>query len=194
MNSVRGSRADVLAQEEVDALIAMMKRFAESRPISLPPGIDDTRELIGADPKERFLLDIWRGTIRLSKYRYQTRARQIIVLVRLCIDGAPHTNPDGARLEGSHLHLYREGYDDKWAQPLDASMFPNPIDIWRTFEDFCNYCNIRRATILSGWVCMIKEECRQLVDAYVEWLRRGISAESVGEACELTDPLPGSAQ
>jgi hypothetical protein len=36
---------------------------------------------------------------------------------------------------------------------------------------------------------MISEECRQLVDAYVEWLRRGISAESVGEACELTTPF-----
>ena len=36
---------------------------------------------------------------------------------------------------------------------------------------------------------MNREECRQLVDAYVEWLRRGISAESVGEACELTTPF-----
>jgi Domain of unknown function DUF1828/Domain of unknown function DUF1829 len=36
---------------------------------------------------------------------------------------------------------------------------------------------------------MNREECRQLVDAYVEWLRRGISAEVVGEACELTTPF-----
>ena len=36
---------------------------------------------------------------------------------------------------------------------------------------------------------MISEECRQLVDAYVEWLRRGVSAESVGDACELTTPF-----
>jgi Domain of unknown function DUF1828/Domain of unknown function DUF1829 len=36
---------------------------------------------------------------------------------------------------------------------------------------------------------MTREECRQLVDAYVEWLRRGISAEAVGEACELTTPF-----
>lgn len=36
---------------------------------------------------------------------------------------------------------------------------------------------------------MIRGECRQLVDAYVDWLRRGISAESVGEACELTTPF-----
>jgi hypothetical protein len=36
---------------------------------------------------------------------------------------------------------------------------------------------------------MTREECRQLVDAYVEWLRRGLSAEAVGEACELTTPF-----
>lgn len=36
---------------------------------------------------------------------------------------------------------------------------------------------------------MTKEECRQLVDAYVVWLRRGISVESVGDACELTTPF-----
>jgi hypothetical protein len=36
---------------------------------------------------------------------------------------------------------------------------------------------------------MTQEECRQLVNAYVDWLRRGLSAESVGEACELTTPF-----
>jgi hypothetical protein len=36
---------------------------------------------------------------------------------------------------------------------------------------------------------MTKEECRQLVDSYVDWLRRGISAERVGNACELTTPF-----
>lgn len=36
---------------------------------------------------------------------------------------------------------------------------------------------------------MTRDECSQLVDAYVEWLRRGISAGSVGEACELTTPF-----
>lgn len=36
---------------------------------------------------------------------------------------------------------------------------------------------------------MTREECRQLVDSYVDWLRREISAESVGNACELTTPF-----
>jgi hypothetical protein len=133
----------MLTQTEADALTAMVKTFTDTAAISIPPGIDETRALIGADPKERFLLDIWRGTLRLSKFRYQTRGRQVIVLVRLCIDGAPHTNPDGIRLTGSHLHLYREGYDDKWAQPLDGTRFPDVTNIARAFQDFCAYCNIQ---------------------------------------------------
>jgi hypothetical protein len=133
----------MLTQSDADALIAMAKTFVVASAIFVPPGIDDTRELIGADPKERFLIDIWRSTFRLSKLRFQNRARQVVVLVRLDIDGARHTNPDGTRLSGTHLHLYREGYDDKWAQPLDPGRFPDTGDIQRAFEDFCGYCNVQ---------------------------------------------------
>lgn len=36
---------------------------------------------------------------------------------------------------------------------------------------------------------MTREECKQLVDAYVEWLRRGLSVEGLDGACELTTPF-----
>jgi uncharacterized protein DUF1828/uncharacterized protein DUF1829 len=36
---------------------------------------------------------------------------------------------------------------------------------------------------------MTKQECRQFVEAYVEWLRQGFSAETIGEVCELTTPF-----
>jgi hypothetical protein len=83
----------------------MRKSFAEMGAISLAPGVDSTHELVGQDEQERFLLDLWRGTFQLSKLRFQERARKVIVLVRLDIDGSPHTNPDGTRLIGTHLHL-----------------------------------------------------------------------------------------
>ncbi len=132
----------MLTQSEADALIAMRKSFASPIMISLPPGADQTHELIDTDERERFLLDLWRGTIRFSKLKFQTRARRVVVLVRLDIDGAPHTNPDGMGLGGTLLHLYREGYEDRWAYPLDSNRFSDPANIQQTFEDFCNYCNI----------------------------------------------------
>lgn len=132
----------MLTQAEADALIAMRKSFAEMGAISLAPGVDSTHELVGQDEQERFLLDLWRGTFRLSKLRFQERARKVIVLVRLDIDGSPHTNPDGTRLIGTHLHLYREGYEDKWAAPIDRALFTKPTDPSLTLREFCGYCNI----------------------------------------------------
>ncbi len=132
----------MLTQTEADTLIAMRKSFLHPRTISLPRGTDETHDLIGEDKRELCLLDLWRGTIRLSKFRYQTRGRKVIVLVRLDIDGAPHTNPDGTKIGRLHLHLYREGYEDKWAFPLESSEFREPSDMGRSFEDFCRYSNI----------------------------------------------------
>src|SRR5205085_5602469 len=94
------------------------------------------------DGKEHFLLDFWRGTIRISKFKYQTRARQTTVLARLDIDGSPHTNPDGQVMAGSHLHLYREGFEDKWAFPVPGG-FTDPSDSQQTLLDFCGFCNIQ---------------------------------------------------
>src|SRR5574340_80017 len=105
----------MLTQTEADTLIAMRKIFVNPLIVSIPPSSDQTHELIGDDKREPFLLDLWRGTIRLSKLKLQTRGRKVIVLVRLDVDGAPHTNPDGTKLSGTHLHIYRESYEDRWA-------------------------------------------------------------------------------
>ncbi len=132
----------MLTQLEANILITMRKTFINRGTILIPPGIDETHELIGDDKREQFLFDLWRGTLRLSKLKFQTRGHKVIVLVRLDIDGAPHTNPDGTELNGSHLHLYQEGYEDKWAVPLSHDDFRSTSNIRQTFEDFCRYCNI----------------------------------------------------
>ncbi len=140
----------MLTQSEADALIAMRKFFIRPVTISVLPGTDQTHELLGEDKHERFLLDLWRGTLKLSKIKYQTRGRKVIVLVRLDIDGAPHTNPNGTKLGGTHIHLYREGYEDKWAHPIDFEEFSNVSDIEQTFKDFCRYCNIQNVPPFQG--------------------------------------------
>lgn len=132
----------MLTQNEANILIQMRKTFTKPRTISIKPGIDETHELISEDNNEKFLLDLWRGMIRLSKIKYQTRGRKVFVLVRLDIDGSPHTNPDGQNISGNHFHLYREGYEDKWAFSIDPNIFTNPSDIYITFHEFCRYCNI----------------------------------------------------
>ncbi|MBZ5630491.1 MAG: hypothetical protein LAO06_16660 [Acidobacteriia bacterium] len=132
-----------MKQSEADALLAMAKLFVGTARVSLVPGVDESHELVSADEKEQFMLDIWRGTIRIAKLKKQTRARKITVLARLDVDGSPHTNPDGTTIGGTHLHLYKEGFEDRWAFPVPSS-FSNLTNINQVFVDFCAYCNIQR--------------------------------------------------
>lgn len=141
----------MLTQSEANQLIGMTKRFVHPPPtITIPPGADDTYELAGPGDREKFLLDVWRGTIRLSKLRFQNRVRTAIVLVRLDVDGAPHTNPDGGSLPGTHLHLFREGYDDRWAYPVDPALFTLVSDPGTTFQEFCPFCKIEAPPLVQG--------------------------------------------
>ena len=94
------------------------------------------------DRREQFLLDVSRGRIDLRKVKLQNRGRQVVVLVRLDLGGAPHRNPDGEEISTPHLHVYREGYGDKWAMPVPADRFRDLTDVGATFEDFLVYCNV----------------------------------------------------
>jgi len=133
-----------LTQSEAEALIAMPK-FKESDQVYNYPSLGGSISvpLISSDKRERFLLDISHGQINLSKVKYQNRARQVCILLRLELGGSPHTNPDGAVIPCPHIHIYRENYGDKWAIPIPKDHFTDTSDYWTVFQEFVNYCNIK---------------------------------------------------
>ncbi len=132
-----------LTQEDADALIAMEKhRVNEDRSDFPMRGESVTLPLQSADKREQFLLDLSRGRIDLRKVKMQNRGRLVVVLVRLDLSGAPHRNPDDTEIAAPHLHLYREGFGDKWAVALPPERFRDPLDGWATFEDFLRFCSI----------------------------------------------------
>ena len=135
--------ADIhLTQAEADALIAMEKHRVNEDRHNFPTMGLLVVPLQSPDKREQFLLDISRGRIDLLKGKYQNRARQVVILVRLDFGGAPHRNPDGEEISCSHLHLFREGYGDKWAMTVPVAAFPRTSDLWGTLEDFMRYCSI----------------------------------------------------
>ncbi len=140
-----------LSQTEADHLIAMEKHSKDPNvPWEFPVlGGKVSIPLVSVDNREEFLLDIHRGRIDLAKRTYQNRARQIIPLVRIDLDGAPHRNPDGAEVPCPHLHRYREDYGDKWAVPLPPDGFPNLGDPDGLLSDFFAYCNITRPPVID---------------------------------------------
>ena len=141
-----------LTQAAAEALIALEKRRVDAQEWDYPDfGGRITIPLVSVDRREQFLLDLRRSGLDLAKGTYQNRARLIVVLVRLDFGGSPHRNPDGNRVESPHLHLYREGYGDKWAFPVPGERFQDLSDAWQTLKDFMAYCNIvERPAIRQG--------------------------------------------
>jgi hypothetical protein len=138
----------VLTQAEAEDLIAMPKYRADDQQWEYPGlGGKVSVPLIGENKRENFLLDVSRGRIDLSKGTYQNRARQTMILVRIDFGGGPHRNPDGEEISSPHLHLYREGYGDKWAVPVPYENFPAVENHWETLHDFMKYCNITQPPI-----------------------------------------------
>jgi hypothetical protein len=72
----------------------MEKRRVEDKVWMFPPtGERLALALLSPDRRESFVLDVTRATIKLTKATYQNRARQAIILMRLDLDGPPHTRP-----------------------------------------------------------------------------------------------------
>jgi hypothetical protein len=93
---------------------------------------------------------VTRGRIKFTKATYQNRARQAVILMRLDLDGPLHRNQDGEEIACPHLHIYREGYGDKWAMPAPADKYPDTGNLLSTFEAFMRHCNITSPEFLAG--------------------------------------------
>lgn len=146
-----------LQQAEADALLQMPKEFIDEDPIefNLNQPMDFDRFLRSTDRREEFILTIERGNRNRYRLKFQTRARKVIVLARLELHGAPHTNPPdspykpGEKLGGCHLHLYREGFEDRIAYELNdvpglgiSKVNPNNPGI-EYLEHFMKFCKIK---------------------------------------------------
>ncbi|MCL5986957.1 MAG: hypothetical protein M1371_10425 [Actinobacteria bacterium] len=146
-----------LTQIEADKLIEMPKKALDNDQYEFPLyGESLSIPIVSLDSREHFLVDINRkGSIRLNKCTYQKRYIDVIILIRLEIDGPPHTNPDvtevphtnlkpynGLTITCPHLHLYMEGYMDRWAIPAPIEHFAQTGDLYDTLYDFFRYCNI----------------------------------------------------
>ena len=136
------------------------------------------------DGREEFLLDIRRARIDLAKGTYQNRGREVVILARLDFGGAPHRNPDGEEIGSPHIHLYREGFGDKWAFPIPSEP-GQPVANARTFHAVLQH----RGTALhpERAVHMI-DEVQSLLDRYLLWLRDRTSLREIGDCIEITTP------
>jgi len=139
----------VITQNDAQSLIQMDKERVDDQKYLFPSLTRTTAiPLLSFDGKEEFSLDIHECQIRLAKLTLQNRARVTIILIRLDLAGPPHMNPDGQFITGPHIHIYREGFGDRFAEPLPAT-FINPQDKYQTLQDFLKYCHVTKPPIFD---------------------------------------------
>jgi hypothetical protein len=132
-----------LTQADADALIAMEKHRVDDTVFDYPDLGGALRiPLQSPDRRETFSLDITRSQVNLVKGTYQNRGRGVVILARLDFGGAPHRNPDDVEVPCPHLHLYREGYGDRWAVALPSERFSVAGDPWLLLLEFMQFVNV----------------------------------------------------
>ena len=137
---MNGIMAD-LSQDEANGLIQVQKVFDNKLPIVMDRPYKEERRLYSlTNRSDVFYLNINETAIEFGKYSMNNRYFSI-PLVRICIDkDSVHENPDGKLITGSHMHVFRENYGDKFADDLNIYGITGttPIEILNEFLAFCH--------------------------------------------------------
>lgn len=114
----------MLSNKEYKKIMDYKKEFLYNSPIILPCKSDYLDSKIKSlDSEDLFILDITRGNLKLNKISYQTRhPLSETILLRIDTKGPRHKNPNDDCIEGPHIHIYIDEYENKWAIPLDNNM------------------------------------------------------------------------
>ena len=132
----------MLTQSEFIQLIGYKKKFEKNDQITLGPHPHRwTRDIVSLESHDTFLLDFSRTSIKIEKFSLNKRFKTAIILLRYCSSGI-HTNPDLSTIDGAHIHLYREDYDDKFAfDPMEIGIQPT-FGMEQILKKILEYTNI----------------------------------------------------
>jgi hypothetical protein len=137
-----------LKQEDADHLIAVEKQACDHKEYLYPEVGERLKIPIkSSDKRTSFIINISRHGASLTKNTSQLRVYKTIILVRVDIGGSPHTNPNGVAVPCPHIHIYKEGFMDKWAYLLPKT-FKDPTDKLRVVDNFMDYCNVVNKPII----------------------------------------------
>lgn len=121
----------MFSQLEIDLLLKMSKKLKSNHTILFPYAGEEVKlDVESKTTNDKFIIDINRkGQINISRCTYQTRYQKSIVLLRKDIKGSPHTNPNGDHVPCPHIHMYKEGFESRWAFPLDKEIQVDPNNL-----------------------------------------------------------------
>ena len=119
-----------LTQDEAKRLIDMLKRALVSTVVFPSQGQGDEFDVVGDTKKDAFCISIYRGRIQPLKYNLGARIKKNgTMLLELHVgQSLVHTNPDGEKINGTHWHVYTEGYGRSYAFPADSILSDQFVD------------------------------------------------------------------
>ena len=85
----------------------------------------------------------------LLKLKCQLRSTTHSVILARLDFASLHRNPDGTTVGVPHLHVYREGYGDRFAYEVPSGMLKNPYDPLQVLLDFLATYTIERNGIVD---------------------------------------------
>lgn len=120
-----------LSQEDAEHLIVELKDAVEHYVVMPSPGEQNCEFHVEAqESDDSFVISLFRGKLNTERHMISARiAESGIQLMRLCVNGTPHPNPKNTVPDPgrTHLHIYREGFDDHIAYPVDIES-PNFVE------------------------------------------------------------------
>lgn len=70
---------------------------------------------LNSESGAEFIFTLHSNGLVFGKYTIQNRLKNSSILIRIDIGSKYHRNPDNTVIWGPHVHIYREGFEDKRA-------------------------------------------------------------------------------
>jgi hypothetical protein len=128
-----------ITQSDFNNIIKEEKIFSDLiNPLELSPApICWTREIKAINSKNIYLLDFYRGSFELTRYTYNKRYRQSLILLRYD-SGGRHTNPDGVTFDGPHV-----------AYPISDLNIEDTNSIDEVLDKLLQFCNVIKRPVIN---------------------------------------------
>lgn len=134
-----------MTDNDFNTLASMKKQFVYQKNVQVPHDKQfETYKIKSYATKDKFFLYYdRRGTYEL-KQKGQIQYKKDFSMIRMEVNAPPHINPDGSAVSRNHIHIYKEGYELRWAYELSdilkfSSNDTTPLNL---FISFCEYCKI----------------------------------------------------
>ena len=127
------------------------KFFIDLSPIFLPNHVQHKRilRLLSSEPEVNFIVDVICARDKNCLRGSNQLRLDSTVFLRLDYNvNDPLRNPDRSKLQGSHLHMNVEGFRERCAKELPATVFSDFTDKQRTLCEFLKYCNVEEIPII----------------------------------------------